>query len=108
MGVPKGHLQGLVPEQLPHGGDVRPGHHQSAGERVPKVVEPEILDAGPSARRCKRVVQALEAVSLPVREDVRGVDPPGERLQCLPEGPVDGDLPPVAVLGPVQQDEAVL
>ena len=95
VSVPQGILHGLVPQQFLHGDDVRPGHQQPSGERVPQVVKPEILDAGPSARRCERMVQALEAVPLSIREDLQGADPPGERLQSLPEGAVDGGLPPV-------------
>jgi hypothetical protein len=105
VGVPQNHLHRLVPRQLLHGDDVRPGHRQSAGECAAGRGT-EILDAGPSARRFERV-QQVRSGSLPIRED-KGVSILGGAPAESPGGAVDGDLPPVAVLGPVQQDEAVL
>ena len=40
--IPDRHLQRLVPEQLLHGSQINPGHHESARKRVPEAVPREI------------------------------------------------------------------
>ena len=48
--VPHGHLHVTVPQDLFQVIEVPAPNHEVAGERVPKIVKPEIWDVGPRHR----------------------------------------------------------
>ena len=47
VGVALGHLEIGVPQELLHVLEARSAHHEVRGRRMPQIVEPEPLDAGP-------------------------------------------------------------
>src|SRR5438552_2760528 len=67
--VTLGHLDGRVAEELCDLEQRYPALHEPGGEGVPQIVDPEVLNLGPRARRLRPVLHEPNALPVPVSED---------------------------------------
>ena len=100
MGVPHGHLNVGVPQQVGYGPQVGPGHHQPAGKCVAQIVPGEIFESGLSGCIFKPMSGPAQGVAVIAagKDRVFAFGPPTQLLEGSKRSLVKSDMPAPAVL----------